>query len=208
MAGDGIKRGRGRPKTFDRDRTLDIAVDNYWRDGVDVVSVNEICRRARVSKPGLYREFGSEDQLLDAVLTRYSETVLNPMRVMLGEDRPFRETLDALIDYTTREATAEVPAGCLFVKLRNSRARLGPVTGAHVDALLAEGQLAFAAWLARAADKCEIELPAPLEVTAAYVDAQLVQVLTRVADGEDPQLVRDNARLAFAVLTGVSGIGR
>lgn len=208
MAGDGVKRGRGRPKTFDRDRTLDIAIDNYWRDGVDAVSINEICRRAEVSKPGLYREFGSEDRLIDAVLTRYSETVLGPLMAKLGEDRPFEETLDAFIDYTTREDSADVPAGCLFVKLRNSRARLGPVTGAHVDALRTEGQAMFAEWLARCADRGEIELPASLEVTAAYVDAQFAQVLTRVSAGEDPQLVRKHARLAFAVLAGGNGIGR
>ncbi|MFT6397207.1 MAG: AcrR family transcriptional regulator, partial [Bradymonadia bacterium] len=70
------KRGRGRSKTFDRERTLNVAMDNYWRDGVDGVSLNETCRRAGISKPGLYREFGGEDQFTSAVLARYCETVL------------------------------------------------------------------------------------------------------------------------------------
>lgn len=35
MTGHSTKRARGRPETFDRARTLDVAIDSYWRDGVD-----------------------------------------------------------------------------------------------------------------------------------------------------------------------------
>jgi len=200
MTGDFSKRTRGRPKTFDRARTLDVAIDSYWRDGVDAVSLNEICRRAHVSKPGLYREFGNEDQLMDAALTRYSETVLAPVLATLSDDRPFRETLDSLIEFTTREETPDVPSGCLFSKMRSFRWRLGPITGEHVDRLREDAVRAYASWLETCADRGEIELPAPLEVTAAYVDAQLTMMLTRVSAGEDPATVRAHANLAFAVL--------
>jgi hypothetical protein len=48
----------------------------------------------------------------------------------------------------------------------------------------------------------EIELPASLEITATYVDAELTMMLTRVSAGEDSRTVRAHANLAFAVLTG------
>jgi AcrR family transcriptional regulator len=201
MTGDTTTRRRGRPKTFDRARTLEVAIDSYWRDGVDAVSVNEICRRAKISKPGLYREFGGEDQLMDAALTHYSETVLAPVLATLSDDRPFQETLDSLIEFATREETPDVPSGCLFAKLRNYRWRLGPVTGEHVDKLRTDAVAAYAAWLQRCADQGEIELPAPLEITATYVDAQLTMMLTRISAGEDPATVRAHAHLAFALLT-------
>lgn len=204
MTVDSAKRPRGRPKTFDRARTLDVAVDSYWRHGVDSVSLNEICRRAEVSKPGLYREFGGEDHLMDAALTRYSETVLGPVLAMLAEDRPFRETLDSLIEFATREETPEVPSGCLLARMRSHRPALGPVTGAHVDELRQEAVGRFAAWIERSAQQAEIQLPASLEVTAGYVDAQFTMMLTRIAGGEDPATVRAHANLAFAVLTGPS----
>ena len=75
MTAEPTRRPRGRPKTFDRAHTLEVAVDSYWRDGIDAVSVNEICRRAGVAKPGVYREFGDEDDLMDAVLTEYHAKV-------------------------------------------------------------------------------------------------------------------------------------
>lgn len=200
MTDDSTKRARGRPKTFDRDRTLDVAIDSYWRDGVESVSLNEICRRAGVSKPGLYREFGGEDQLMDAALTRYSATVLGPMWATLADDRPFRETLDALIDFATREETPDVPSGCLFANMRTSRGRLGPVTSEHVEELREGAVGTYAAWLERCASRGEIELPAPIETTATYVDAQTTMMVNRVAAGEDPDTVRAHAALAFTVL--------
>lgn len=53
MTADSTRRPRGRPRTFDRDRALGVVIDSYWRGSVDSVSVNEIYRRAKVSKPGL-----------------------------------------------------------------------------------------------------------------------------------------------------------
>ncbi len=206
MTGDATTRARGRPKTFNRARTLDVAIDSYWRDGVDAVSVNEICRRAKISKPGLYREFGNEDQLMDAALTHYTETVLAPVLATLSDDRPFQETLDTLIDFATREETPDAPSGCLFAKMRSFRWRLGPVTGEHVDSLREHAVAAYAAWLEWRANEGEIELPAPVEITATYVDAQLTMMLTRISAGEDPSMVRAHARLAFAALTTPNGL--
>ena len=124
------------------------------------------------------------------------------MLATLANDPPFRETLDALIDFATREETPDVPSGCLFANMRTSRGRLGPVTGEHVEELREGAVGAYAAWLERCASRGEIELPAPIETTATHVDAQITMMVNRVASGEDPGTVRAHADLAFAVLAG------
>ncbi|MEM7326068.1 MAG: hypothetical protein AAF531_23475, partial [Actinomycetota bacterium] len=73
--------------------------------------------------------------------------------------------------------------------------------GEHVDRLRAEAVAAYAAWLQRCADADEIDLPAPVEITAGVVVAQRTVMLTQTALGEDPETLRAHARLAFAVLT-------
>jgi len=52
--------------------------------------------------------------------------------------------LTALVEFATRSGTAEMPAGCLFANMRDRRDRLGPITGAHLDALRAESVHAYA----------------------------------------------------------------
>jgi AcrR family transcriptional regulator len=202
MPTESPKRTRGRPKTFDRAHALGVAIDGYWRDGVESVSVNEICRRAGVSKPSLYREFGSEDELMNAALTHYAATVVAMMLSRLRPDRPLRETLDALIDFATREASPEMPAGCLLARMWLSRRHLGPLTRMQVERLRAEAVAAYEALLERCARVGDVVSTAPIPTLAAYVDAKITVALNRIAAGDPPGVVREHARLAFTVLTG------
>ncbi|MEY2957825.1 MAG: hypothetical protein RLZZ01_393 [Actinomycetota bacterium] len=201
MTGEPDKRTRGRPKTFDRAHTLGVAVDSYWRDGVDAVSLNEICRRAGVAKPGLYREFGDEDHLMDAVLDRYHTDVLQPILASLDRDQPFDEAVNRLLALLTRPARDGRPSGCMIAKMRAARSRLGPVTGARLDRIRAEALGAYTAWLRRSVERGEVTLRESLETTAAYVDAQLTLALNRIAAGEDPTTVRVHAHMAFTAIS-------
>ena len=202
MSPELTRRPHGRRKTFDRERTLEVAVDSYWRDGIDAVSVNEICRRAGVAKPGVYREFGDEDHLMDAVLTEYHAKVLAPILATLERDRPFRVALNDLITMMTRPARDGSPVGCLIAKMRVARPRLGPVTGDHIDRIRTDAIAAYTAWLRRAVERGEIQPPESIDTVATYIDAQLTMLLNRVAAGDDPEAVRTHARLAFTAITG------
>ena len=194
-------RRRGRPKTFERDRMIDVAVDCYWREGTDGVSLNELCRRADVSKPGVYREFGGEDGLMDAALERYADTVLAPVLEQTTEDRPFAEVLATLIGFMT-DPDRTMPTGCLLAKMRVLSSRLGPVTQARVDALRADARACYGRWVERAKARGEIRTAASTAVIAAFIDTQFTTLLTQMALGEDPAGLRAQADLAFAALTG------
>ena len=134
------KASRGRPKTTDRKQIITVAMQAYWREDVESVSLNEICRRAEVAKPGLYREFGNEDGLLKAVLVVYPQQVLATVYQRIATDAPFRATLDGLVSIVTRSGDTPffgdaqaVPSGCLFAKMRESYRHLGEETRAEVD---------------------------------------------------------------------------
>ena len=73
----------GRPITRNRTQVLETALNAYWRNDRAAVSVNAVCVLAGISKPSLYREFGSEDGLTAAVLERYRQTVLVPLEALL-----------------------------------------------------------------------------------------------------------------------------
>jgi len=54
---------RGRPKKLDRNLILHSALMEYWSKGPSNVSINDICKLTGASKPGIYREFKSDDGL-------------------------------------------------------------------------------------------------------------------------------------------------
>jgi AcrR family transcriptional regulator len=130
---------------MDTEKVLDIAMTAYWQTDPADVSVNAITQMAGISKPSLYRAFGSEDGLSRAVLDRYAEQVLSEMFLILHGGKGLRRTLDALIDFASGDPRMET--GCLFYKMRAGKHRLGPDTLARVEEIDAAAQAAYVAFL-------------------------------------------------------------
>ncbi len=189
---------RGRPKSLDRQRTIELAMQSYWREGVEACSVNEICRLTQISKPGLYREFGGEDGLMEAVLSHYREQAVVPLLAMLSAERPFAETLRRLIDWMTQNR--ETPSGCLFIKMRSTPKRLGLATTHLIKAIRHEMQAAYKTWYQRSLARHEVKAELEPDLAAYFIETQLVTVANLMAAGEPPEQVRAQALLAFAGL--------
>ena len=198
MAEARTKRPPGRPKTLDRARTVQVATLSYWRDGVHGLSLNEVCRRAGVSKPALYREFGGEDGLMSAVIAHYRGIVVSPLLAALAAERPFSDMLHDLIEGLTRDTDA--PAGCLLAEMRSSPRRLGSETAARVDAVAVETRQAYQAWFARAQSRGEANADVSPELAAHFLDTQSITVLRQMGLGIDPMLIRAQAELALRSL--------
>jgi AcrR family transcriptional regulator len=190
----------GRPKTLDRARALDTAIRSYWTDGVDGVSMNEICRRAEVSKPGLYREFGNEDGLMKAALIQYFDSAYAPIHQILAADAPFRKTLDTFITFASADRVDQgIPNGCLFVQMYNARARTGVATRDQLDCLQKQVLSAYEGWLERSKAKGEFSKLIPTQFAAVYIDAQFCSAMSQQARGEKAETIRDVLKLAFSV---------
>ena len=192
------QKARGRTRTFDNDKTLDVAIQSYWSKGPTQVSVNEICRLAGVSKPSLYREFKNEDGLMAASLERYADQVLSHVLGLLRQDRDFQQVLDSLVDYALRQPTESAPAGCLFAKMRLDKSLLGPETNQVIETLRDRATGAFARWLENVHEQQGIILPASVDVSAAYLDDQLTHLANRVSDGENVDALRHQVTIAFS----------
>jgi AcrR family transcriptional regulator len=191
------KRARGRPRKLDAEQVLDVAVHAYRQGDPADVSVNAICQLAGVSKPSLYREFGSEDGLTRSALERYAAQVLSDVFAILERGAGLALTLQALTEFACADPRMET--GCLFYKMRAGRHRLGPQTRASVEALEAAARAAYEAFLQSCRDAGE--LPAGLDVTlgARYLAEQLALAITQRASGEDPAAVRASLALALSV---------
>ena len=193
------RKTRGRPRTFAGDHALDVAFEGYWREGMYGMSVNEVCRRAGVSKPGLYRAYGSEDGLTSAVLQRYEETQTETILEIVAQDRPFAEVLKDLCWAFTE--VGDAPVGCLLTKMRSAVTVIGPRTQARIEQVRGKILGAFADWIRRARARGEINPEVSDELATGYLDTQLTTILTRMGAKEDPLTIRTEASLAFSILT-------
>ena len=190
----------GRPKTLDKEHALATALESYWRQGVYGMSVNEVCRRAGISKPGLYREFGGEDGLLTAVLQLYRETVVVRFQEHMEVDRSFLECMESFIGKFFRETGH--PPGCLLAEYRLAYQDLGPATQELIRDTVGFYRGIIHAWLSRCLERGDIAEDTDLDFAAQYVDQQLYQAAVITCRGGNPEVIANNFLTAIKVLTG------
>ncbi|MEZ8142273.1 AcrR family transcriptional regulator [Enterovibrio norvegicus FF-33] len=193
-----VKASRGRPKTLNRDHILDVTMLAYWKQGAKGVSINEICKLAQVSKPGLYREFDNEDGLMKAALNAYLETFLLPKLNELGSKLAFNDVLDDLVEFAIEER-CDSPDGCMMVKMNEVKHLLGKST----QSALENAHLQFLGFIEQRVEQArqvgDMSSTMSNQLAAIYIDAQLTAALAQRARGEAPEKVRDVLKVAFSV---------
>ncbi len=111
----------GRPRGFDADAALRVAVDLFWEQGYEVTSLDALSQAMGLSRSSFYACFGSKHALLMAAVQRYADDRYKSLteRVAACTDPrdAVREMLAVIadVDGGTR--------GCLFV---NAVAELAP----------------------------------------------------------------------------------
>jgi AcrR family transcriptional regulator len=163
---------RGRPKTLDRDQVLQAALMEYWSKGPRDVSISDICGLTGTSKPGVYREFGSDDGLKASVLETYHRLAILPLIDILEKDQSTIDAIDALISFMTQDRTnLGVPQGCLFVMMRADAQQLGPSTCAKLHEVRRQLLDAYEAWITWSKSRGDFA-DIPTDVAALFMDAQ------------------------------------
>jgi AcrR family transcriptional regulator len=163
---------RGRPKTLDRDQVLQAALTGYWTKGPTDVSISDICGLTGTSKPGVYREFGSDDGLKVSVLETYHRLAIRPLIDILEKDQSTMDTINALIGFMTQDRTdLNIPQGCLFVMMRAQSQQLGPCTCDKLQEVRRQLLDAYEAWITCSKSRGDFA-DIPTDVAALFMDAQ------------------------------------
>jgi len=187
---------RGRPRKFNKADVTDVAMHAYWDAGPTEVSLNAICKRAGVSKPSVYREFGNEDGLTHAALDSYAQSVLGKLKAIIDGDDGFTRKVGQLVFLSVEDELHE--SGCLFVKMRAVKTQMGPKTQELIEQIERMALDAFAKILAEGRASGEWAGNIPIDLGARYLHAQIGLALDQRARGQDPKAVLD---LALSVLS-------
>jgi AcrR family transcriptional regulator len=183
------------------EQVLQTALMQYWDVSPTDVSIGEICKLTGASKPGVYREFGSDDGLKRAALETYRSLALLPLFDILRRDQSFAAAKAALVAFTTQDRVAlGVPSGCLFVAMRAQRDNLGLATGERVDQLRQEVLDAYMVWIETAKSKGECSAKIPTGAAALYFDAQNGGAMRMQKEGVDNATIATVLRYAFAII--------
>jgi AcrR family transcriptional regulator len=113
--GSGARR-RGRPRAFDRDVALSMAVRLFWMRGFEATSIADLTEELGIGAPSLYAAFGSKEAMYAEALQRYIEENQVYVWAKFREAATAREAVHALLSDSAAALTgcvADIPRGCM-----------------------------------------------------------------------------------------------
>ncbi len=130
------RRGRGRPRVFDRDEALGLATRLFWLKGYEGTSIVDLTEAIGIEAPSLYAAFGSKEDLYAAALRHYGE---NYAGLVWDNFRAAATAREAAMAYLMDSAAAltgslaDVPRGCM-VTLSSVSGEVHPELGSLLRA--------------------------------------------------------------------------
>lgn len=144
----------GRPRAFDVDDAIDVALDLFWHRGYRATTTRDLEARLGVTQSSLYQAFGSKSRLLDRAVDRYVDLVDRELLRPLADDPGGVAALDRFF-VRLGEWHAEGGRGCLIGRLLCEAPPPGPAAP-RLEVYRVRLRSALAAALRRAADLGEI----------------------------------------------------
>lgn len=173
---------------------------SYWAQGFSNVSLNEVCRLAKTSKPAIYREFGGEDGLMEATLQHYYDQVLIGVDKIFASGLPFDEIIEFWISVSLDAcANSEHPPGCLFVAMSNAPAAVGQATRKSIEDVREKVLAVYENWFEHAKRTEKFSKDISSKRAALYLHAQFCHAMARNAAGEPIENTKDVLRLAVSI---------
>ena len=201
----------GRPKTLDRAILIDIAFNEYWLNGINNVSLSKIANLAKVSRPGIYKEFGDEDGLKYEVLIKYTDilsTDVLPQYYKAKHIKTFIYHIYSTLGYSvdtkyfkgiSKSNKVKIPIkakGCLFEKSKLEKHKLNNKSKKAIEAFEKTRKKAFKNYLERMKKTNQIDSSLELDDLYDYFIAQLSLAQCLEINGskkEDIKIIMDTA---------------
>jgi AcrR family transcriptional regulator len=191
---------RGRPRAFDRDVALRVALDLFWERGYEGTSLADLTQAMGIASASLYAAFGSKEALFREVMMLYGATAGEPPRRALREQPTARAAIEAMLRATADQITQpDTPHGCMLILA----APIGAIENSAVREFLADRRRGMLAEirdrLARgAADGDLTASPASLDAIARYYTTVVQGLSVQARDGAGRADLEDVISCAMA----------
>ena len=174
----------GRPRGFDREAALKIALRLFWQHGYEGVSIARLTEVMGIAAPSLYAAFGSKEALYRAALDLYRENHAAPAIRAFQQDGPIRDKVEDMLRGSVQAATdPNHPSGCMLstglLFCGSEHASLA----ATVSELRAERLKAIGDRLQRAVDAGDLAPATDVHALARYLSALMNGIAVQARDG-------------------------
>ncbi|MEL6383497.1 MAG: TetR/AcrR family transcriptional regulator [Cyanobacteria bacterium J06626_18] len=185
---------RGRPRGFDLDAAIAIAMDLFHQRGYDGVGVAELSKTIGITAPSLYAAFGSKRELFEQVLQRYAQQEGCWMPAIFMTEEPLETVIHTLFISAAEVYTRDPEhLGCLIID--GTRNCGDPQAQALTAGFRQASRQAIGDRIQSGATHLKT---AQVEALANYVITVLVGLSGSARDGMTPAALHTTAEIAAA----------
>lgn len=196
---------RGRPREFDREEKLRVAMQVFWRLGYEATSMADLRAALSITQASLYAAYGSKEALFREAVDLYRRTDGDTTSRALASDRPVRDAVHAVLQDAVNAFTKPgAPGGCLVVLGTTNCSVENKSVQDYLVSLRLETAKDILLRLKRARRDGEIKASAPVDAVAAYYTTVLHGLSIQARDGASRKVltrVVDCAMAAWPTLT-------
>lgn len=186
----------GRPREFDVDAALDLALHVFWRKGYEGASMADLTEAMGITKPSLYAAFGNKEELFRKALDRYVDGPGGYFRT--GLDKPTaRETVQHILYESVEAVTDPKNPGCLAVQGALCCGDAAETIKQELMARRSKGEADLRIRFTRAVSEGDLPADADAGDLARYVSAILQGMAVQAAGGAPREQLRKLADMAM-----------
>ena len=187
----------GRPREFDVDKALDLALQVFWRKGYEGASMADLTETMGITKPSLYSAFGNKEELFRKALDRYVDGPGGYFQVALA-----KPTMRAVVEHLLYESADAVtdpnhPPGCLAVQGALSCGDAAESIKRELMSRRAKGEQDLRQRFERAIAEGDLPEGSDAADLAAYLSAILQGMAVQAAGGTTREQLRKIAEMAL-----------
>jgi TetR/AcrR family transcriptional repressor of nem operon len=189
----------GRPKEFDRDQVLGKATELFRRLGFSATSTQQLVEHLGINRKSMYAEFGSKQELFEAVLERYDKVTIGRNFGPLETPRAGLSEVEQVIELFARGARGKSSGlGCLLCNTAVERAATDKATRRFVDRYFERLTDAFENALDNAQCAGEIDLEVDTIAQARFLTSAVLGIAVLVRAKAPSAIVEGAAEVALA----------
>ena len=173
-------RPRGRPRGFDRDDALAVAMETFWRLGYEGASINDLTAAMGITPQSLYAAFGSKAELYREALGLYRATSGASFADALANAPKISVAIEGVLERRARLYTQPGrPAGCMIAAAVLTSASENAPIADYLSQLRQRGLASLRAALEegkkRGEFRADLDVDAMARIIAAFVQGMAVQ---------------------------------
>jgi AcrR family transcriptional regulator len=187
----------GRPREFDPDQALDIALQVFWRRGYEGASMADLTEAMGITKPSLYAAFGNKEELFRKALDRYVDGPGGYVQVALAKPTAREVVEHLLLEAADAVTDPDHPPGCLAVQGALSCGEAAESIKRELMTRRANGERDLRRRFERAVAEGDLPKDADAADLARYISAILQGMAVQAAGGASREQLRKIAHMTL-----------